>query len=104
MPNSTCDLASFLASANDGDAPTAAAHATRTVTDIFIVGYRTLYRTLGPVTASHMPRLCSKKWADSGDSGSDRLRKTAQLSSCCRELRVRRLSYSSGRSSPAAYG
>src|SRR5216684_2751376 len=85
MPNSTCDLASFLASANDGDAPTAAAHATRTVTGTFMVGYRSLYRTRGPIRASHMPRLSSKKWADLRDSASEHLRKTAQLSSSCLE-------------------
>src|SRR5580765_2281864 len=45
MPNSTWDLASVLASANDGVADTAATHATRTATGIFIGGPCPLYRT-----------------------------------------------------------
>src|SRR4029077_16478556 len=104
MPNSTCDLASFLASANDGDAATAAAHATRTVTGTFMIGCRSLYRTLGPDRASHMPRLGSKKWADLRDSTPEHLRKTVQLSSSCRELHpAGGYNQRSGRSSPARY-
>src|SRR5947209_6580638 len=45
MPNSTCDFASVLLSANDGDAVTVAAHATRAATGTFIGGSRPLYRT-----------------------------------------------------------
>src|SRR5262245_41109911 len=37
MPNSTCDFASLLASANDGDADITAAHAARTTSGIFML-------------------------------------------------------------------
>src|ERR1700722_11129571 len=87
MPNSTCDLASFRASANDGAADTVAMQATRSTTRTFIGGCPSLYRTGRQTGARHMPWLNKKNAIFTGDRRVLDLRNVVVVSSPRRHRR-----------------
>src|SRR5262252_5269924 len=108
MPNSTCDRASLLLSANDGDAITVAAHATRKITCTFIGGSAPLYRTPRANRASHVPWMTLENDRISRDRGSAIYETWSWVSPTCRGREpeynaIRRSSPAQTREAPTSF-
>src|SRR5690349_17075751 len=80
MPNSTCDFASFFASAKSGVDDRTPTHATVAIAVAFIADIRPLYRTCLLNRASDMPWLDGKIRPFLHDLAGRGLRKTGTLS------------------------